>query len=62
MNVNTAEQQLVNDKQRVFEELVKPVIRYLNDFHPHVSVIITPTSAELAEGVRSYQTFEYVRD
>ena len=30
-----------------FEELARPMIKYLSEnYHPHVTVIITPTSAE----------------
>ena len=38
-----------------FEEIAKPMMKYLcENFHPHVTVIITPTSAEISEG--SYST------
>ena len=37
-----------------FEGVVRPVIRYLcENHHPHVTVIITPTNAELLEGTIS---------
>lgn len=37
-----------------FEELARPMIKYLcENHHPHVTVIITPTSAELLEGLKS---------
>lgn len=39
------------EKIKQFEELVRPVIKWLcENEHPHVKVIITPTGAELLEG------------
>ena len=47
------------DKNK-FEELAKPILKYLcENYHPHVTVIITPTSAELLEGLN---TIGYVDD
>ena len=41
----------------------EPLLRYLaENHHPHVTVIVTCTSAELLEGVMSVQTTEYIRD
>lgn len=55
-----------NNKQEVkeFEELVRPILKYLcENYHPHVTVIITPTTAELVEGKMSIgQVLDYVRD
>jgi len=47
-----------------FENLARPVIKFLNDnCHPHVSVIITPTNAELLEGICSTgEILDYVKD
>lgn len=37
-----------------FEELARPMVKYLcENYHPHVTVIITPTSAELLEGLKT---------
>lgn len=42
------------------EELTRPILKYLcENYHPHVTVIITPTSAELLEGLK---TIGYVDD
>jgi len=51
-------------KLKEFERVVRPVIKFLNDnYHPHVQAVITPTSAELAEGVLSTgQIPDYVKD
>lgn len=46
-----------------FEEITKPVIEWLcNNCHPHVAVVIDPTSAVLYEGEIGFTTHEYVRD
>lgn len=47
-----------------FEELTKPILKYLcENYHPHVTVIITPTSAELLEGLKTIgYVDEFVRD
>lgn len=54
----------MNEKEQAeFNEVVKPVIKWLNDnCHPHVTVIITPTGAELTEGVMAVNTMEFVKD
>ena len=42
-----------------FEELARPMIKYLcENYHPHVTVIITPTSAELLEGLKTIGRIE----
>ena len=45
----------LSETQRTeFEIVAKAMMRFLNETcHPHVSVIITPTNAELLEGVCS---------
>lgn len=55
---------LTENQRKEFEEVVRPVLRFLNDnCHPHVQVTITPTRAELMEGVCSTgQIFDYVED
>lgn len=47
-----------------FEKVARPMIKFLNDnCHPHVSVIVTPTNAELLEGVCSTgEILDYVKD
>ena len=47
-----------------FEELARPMVKYLcENYHPHVTVIITPTSAELLEGLKNIGRVEdYIRD
>ena len=46
-----------------FEALTRPIIKWMNaNTHPHVTVVITPTSAELLEGMAAFTTDDYVRD
>lgn len=44
-----------------FEELVRPLIKYLAENHnPHTSIIITNTSAEIVEGKLCFHTEDYL--
>lgn len=47
-----------------FEEITRPVLKFLcENYHPHVSVIITPTTAVLYEGELSIgEINDYVVD
>lgn len=46
-----------------FEALSRPLIKWLNDnYHPHVTVIVTPVNAELMEGQMNFPTHDYIRD
>ncbi len=50
-------------KQEEFEKLVRPLIKFLNDnFHPHMTIIVDSTSAELIEGIISFNTKDYLKD
>lgn len=50
-------------KRQEFEALTRPVIEWLNrNYHPHVTVVIDTTSAELLEGSIAYTTNDYLRD
>jgi len=51
------------DKENTFEYTMKPAIKWLNDNgHPHMTILITPTSAELVEGVQVIITKEFLKD
>lgn len=53
---------LTEQERREFEAVTRPVIEWLNKTcHPHVSVVIEPTRAELLEGVCAYPTNDYIR-
>ena len=55
---------ILNEQQRgEFEEVTRPVMKWLNDnCHPHVSVVVEPTSAELSEGIAAVRTNDYIHD
>ena len=54
----------MNQQERdKFEKIARPLIKFLNNnFHPHVTVIVTNTSAEITEGIISFVTDEYLKD
>lgn len=53
----------MKEKRKEFEAVVEPVIKFLNDHgHPHMTVIIDSTYAELVEGLLSHKTVEFIRD
>ena len=44
-------------------EAAKPLIRWLNDnCHPHCTALVDQTSVELAEGIATNRTEEFLRD
>lgn len=54
---------IIEEQHREFEELTRPLMKWLNEnCHPHVTVIVSTTSAELTEGVCAIHTNDYVRD
>ncbi|MFA5378819.1 MAG: hypothetical protein WC455_23910 [Dehalococcoidia bacterium] len=54
----------LTDKQRKeFEEVTRPLIKWLNDNgHPHVTVIVDNTVAQMFEGICVFHTEEYWKD
>ncbi|OKP31710.1 hypothetical protein BSQ40_00355 [Serratia fonticola] len=60
----TASQSKENAVLRVsFEEAAKPLIKWLaENVHPHHTVIVTSTNAELLEGSMSFPTDEFLKD
>lgn len=53
----------MEDKKLTFEEAARPLIKWLaENVHPHHSVIVTSTHAELLEGQQALQTEEYLKD
>lgn len=46
-----------------FEEIVKPVMKWLaENHHPHISIVIDATHAEMLEGVEGFTTDEFLKD
>lgn len=51
------------EKIEELREASKPLVRFLcENFHPHVYVIVSPTGAELVEGISSVKIEEFIRD
>ena len=51
------------EEEKTFEEVVKPIMEWLaKNKHPHTSIIIEATHAELVEGVECVATDEFVQD
>ncbi len=51
------------EKLAEFETVARPLIKWLNDnHHPMTTIIITPTSAEVLEGVMAFPTNDYIKD
>ena len=54
---------MTKEQRDQFEAVTRPVIEFLNNnCHPHVTVVIDPTSAELSQGVCAFTTMDYVKD
>ena len=54
---------LRKEQRKEFEELVRPLIEFLNcNCHPHVSVTITTNRVELSEGICMIQIPDYIKD
>lgn len=54
------------DKDKIgrekFEEAVRPLMKYLSEnHHPHTLVMVHSTSAEILEGLRMFNTKEFIR-
>ncbi len=54
---------LSKEQKEKFEEAAKPLIKHLaENYHPHMTVIVTCGSAEIMEGSSSFQTDEFISD
>lgn len=55
---------LTEQSTDTFMEAALPLIKYLcENHHPHVSVIVTPTGAQLLEGLKSTgEILDYIKD
>lgn len=53
---------MTEQQRQEFEAVTRPVIEWMNaNCHPHVTVVIEPTSAVLSEGIVAYTTNDYLR-
>lgn len=54
---------ITKEQQISFEEACKPLVKWLNEnCHPHVTVSVEPTGAELTEGMCCVKIEEYIKD
>lgn len=55
---------MILDSEQIedLKEAARPLIRFLNEFHPHVKVIVDGSSAEMLEGVASIKNEEFIKD
>lgn len=54
---------LTGEQRKTFTDACRPLMAWLNEnCHPHTSVAVTQTDAELSEGVCRVNTMEYVKD
>jgi len=52
-----------HDEQRAaFEAAARPLIQFLSTLHPHHTVHVTATGAELLESQRTFMTDEFLKD
>jgi hypothetical protein len=59
----TIKKQVKMGKQEQFEEAAKPLLKYLSEnHHPHTTVIVTSSSAELVESEMVFNTDEFLTD
>jgi len=52
------------ERMQNLKKAAEPLLKYLNDnFHPHVTAIVTTTSVELMEGICSVPNiYDFVKD
>jgi hypothetical protein len=51
------------ESSKEFEELVKPLVKYLCENHnEHASIVVMPSGAELVQGKISVEITEFIKD
>ena len=54
---------ITKEQMLSFEKVARPLIKWLNDNrHPHVTAIITSTSAEIMERIAAFPITDYIKD
>jgi len=54
---------MTEEQQKEFEKLTNPLIKFINDHgHPHMTIIIDNSSAELLSGEMCHRTEEFWKD
>lgn len=58
-----AEEEMNKEKEKKFEELTRPLIKWINEeFNPHAKIIIDVDSAEVVCGEMAFKTDDYIMD
>jgi hypothetical protein len=54
----------MTEKNLELKKAAIPLLKYLNEnYHPHVTAIVTPTSIELLEGIKSIShIYDFIKD
>lgn len=53
----------LNAKTQEFENIVRPLIKWLNEnHHPHTTIIVEPNGARLVEGIIGIPCTDYIKD
>lgn len=52
------------ERMEAFTVVVKPLMEWMNNngLHPHHTIVVTQTSAEILEGRQFFKTMEFVKD
>ena len=54
---------VLEEKRAEFEELSRPLIKFLNDnFDPHTQICIDTDHSEIVSGLMSFRTEDYIKD
>ena len=53
---------LTDQQKKEFEAAVRPLMKFLSDYHTHCSVIVRDNCVEMVEGIKIFKTDEYVKD
>jgi hypothetical protein len=52
-----------DEQKKEFKEAVKPLMKWLcENKHPHTTVMVTNTTAEIVEGIHYFLTEEFLID
>lgn len=53
---------LTKEQIKAFEKASRPLIKFINDFHPHTEVIVKMDGAEFLETICGVKIEDYIKD
>jgi len=53
---------ITKEQQKEMLDVAKPLIKWLNNFHPHIECIVDCTTIRMVEGISTNKTDEYLKD